>query len=122
MVTGSFMPDLVVSSPAKRAFDVCKIFINKMDISEEILQINPTIYDFDGRKTADFIKFLDNSYQKVMLFGHNFAFTDLANKFGNIFIENLPTSGLVMINFNIDLWKDIDKGTTELIIFPKNLR
>jgi phosphohistidine phosphatase len=118
----NFEPDLVVSSPAKRAFDICKIFMQQMEISDKKLQINPTIYDFEGRQTADFIKTLDNSYQKVMLFGHNYAFTSLVNSFGNIYIENLPTSGLVMISFDIDSWKDIDEGITELIILPKDLR
>ena len=117
-----FHPDLVVSSPAKRAIDICRIFMLKLNILDEILQINPTIYDFSGSSTADFIKSLDNNYQKVMLFGHNYAFTALANLFGNSYIENLPTSGLVMINFNVDQWQNIDKGTTELIIFPKDLR
>jgi phosphohistidine phosphatase len=117
-----FKPDIVVTSPAKRAIDICKIFMKEMEISDEILQINPTIYDFEGGQTADFIKTLDNSCQKVMLFGHNNAFTSLANSLGNINIENLPTSGLVMIRFDINSWKDVDIGTTELIIFPKNLR
>ena len=30
-----FTPDLVVSSPAKRAVDICRIFIKKMDISTD---------------------------------------------------------------------------------------
>jgi phosphohistidine phosphatase len=117
-----FMPDLVVTSPAKRAHDICKIFTNKMNISSENVQINPTIYDFEGSKTADFIKSLDENYQKVMLFGHNYAFTSLVNMFGNIYIDNLPTSGLVMINFDVDSWKDIKKGTTELMILPRDLK
>lgn len=117
-----FQPDLVVTSPAKRAHDICVIFSNKMEISPKKIQINPTIYDFEGSKTADFIKSLDESYQKVMLFGHNYAFTSLVNRFGNRYIDNLPTSGLVMINFDIDTWADINKGRTELIILPRDLK
>ena len=117
-----FIPDLVVSSPAKRAVDICRIFIKKMDISTDILQINPIIYDFSGGKTSDFISSLDDSCQNVMLFGHNHAFTALANLYGNKIIENLPTSGLVVISFNIESWKDVEVGITELIIFPKQLR
>jgi phosphohistidine phosphatase len=118
----NFEPDLVVSSPAKRAFDVCKIFCNKMNISEEIIQINPTIYDFEGSKTADFIKNLDDTYEKIMLFGHNYAFTNLVNMYGSTYIENLPTSGLVLIEFDVNSWKDINKGISKLILFPKHLK
>jgi phosphohistidine phosphatase len=122
LLKSSFMPDLVVTSPAKRAHDICKIFTDKMGISSEIIQIIPTIYDFEGSKTADFIKSLDKNDQKVMLFGHNYAFTSLVNRFGNRYIDNLPTSGLVMINFDVDSWKDISKGTTELMILPRDLK
>ena len=118
----NFEPDLVVSSPAKRAFDVCKIFTKKMDISEKIIQINPTIYDFEGGKTADFIKSLDDTYEKIMLFGHNYAFTNLVNTLGSTYIENLPTSGLVLIEFDVKSWKDINKGISKLILFPKHLK
>ena len=118
----NFHPDLVVSSPAKRAIDICNIFIEKMIISDEKLQINPIIYDFGGTQIADFIESLDNNYQKVMLFGHNYAFTSLVNRFGSIYIENLPTSGLVKIDFDIDSWEDVNKGVTSLVLFPKNLR
>ena len=117
-----FKPDLVVSSPAKRAHDVCKIFTKKMNISSKNIEINPTIYDFEGSKTADFIKTLSENHKKVMLFGHNYAFTSLVNRFGNRYIDNLPTSGLVMINFDVDSWKDIAIGTTELMILPRDLK
>lgn len=118
----NILPDLVVSSPAKRAFDICKIFVDKMEISDEKIEINPTIYDFQGLQTADFIKSLDNNHRKVMLFGHNYAFTWLVNSLGNNYIDNLPTSGLVVINFDVQSWKEVKKGSTELIIFPKDLR
>ncbi|MEZ4797652.1 MAG: histidine phosphatase family protein [Flavobacteriaceae bacterium] len=118
----SFKPDLVVSSPAKRAYNICKIFTKKMEISSQKIQINPTIYDFEGSKTADFIKTLDNNYQNVMLFGHNFAFTNLVNRLGNRYIENLPTSGLVLINFDVDSWQEVNSGITEMIIFPSDLK
>lgn len=117
-----FLPDLVVTSPAKRAFDICKIFTEKMNISDKIIQINPTIYDFEGSETANFIKSLDNNYQNVMLFGHNYAFTALANLLGSIYLENLPTSGLVLIAFDVNSWRNINKGISEIIIFPKDLR
>ena len=75
-----------------------------------------------GAKTADFIQSLDNNYQKVLLFGHNYAFTCLVNSLGSIYIDNLPTSGLVLLNFDVHSWKDVKKGTTELMLFPKHLK
>ena len=38
------------------------------------------------------------------------------------FIDNLPTSGLVVINFDVQSWTDITRGKTELTIFPRDLK
>ncbi len=57
-----------------------------------------------------------------MIFGHNHAFTSICNIFGNNFIDNLPTSGLVVIDFDIDSWENIKKGVTRFSIFPRDLK
>ena len=57
-----------------------------------------------------------------MIFGHNHAFTSISNIFGTAYMDNLPTSGLVKIDFEIEDWKDLKKGVTKLIIIPKELR
>lgn len=118
----SELPDKIFSSPAKRAFETSKIFLKTSDKSENEVTIIEELYDFNGRNVIDFLKNLDNNIDSVMIFGHNHAFTSISNIFGDNFIENLPTSGLVKINFNIDNWKSLEKGKTELIIFPKDLR
>ncbi|MDB2472109.1 histidine phosphatase family protein, partial [Flavobacteriaceae bacterium] len=37
-------PDLVVSSPAKRALDTCRILMKILEISKDILQIKSQLY------------------------------------------------------------------------------
>ena len=63
-----------------------------------------------------------NYFNEIMIFGHNHAFTSITNIFGSTFIENLPTSGLVKINFDVNSWSDIKSGETELILIPKELK
>jgi phosphohistidine phosphatase len=41
------------------------------------------------------------------------------NQFGDEYIENVPTCGVVGIQFNEEHWKDIKKGKTILKEFPK---
>ncbi|REG87989.1 SixA phosphatase family protein [Winogradskyella sediminis] len=113
---------VVFSSPAKRALSTCKIFTNSLGISEDNITIVEDLYDFDGRNVINFMKSLPNELNKVMIFGHNHAFTSISNIFGDTFIDNLPTSGLVKLIFNIEDWKDLEKGRTEFIIIPKDLK
>lgn len=117
-----FLPEIVFSSPANRALSTCKIFLQNLDISDKILKISDEIYDFGGQSVINFIKKLDNNIASVMLFGHNHAFTSLANVFGTTYIDNLPTSGLVKLTFDIKKWDAIELGKTELIIFPRHLK
>ena len=68
------------------------------------------------------MKKVSDDYKNVMIFGHNHAFTSICNIFGDKFIDNLPTSGLVVIDFNVDSWSDIKHGTTRFTIFPRDLK
>jgi phosphohistidine phosphatase len=114
--------DIVLSSPANRAFSTCKIFLETLDIKDAYLKIEEDLYDFSGNSVIDVVKSLDDSLNTVMIFGHNHAFTAIVNAYGDRYIDNLPTSGLVVIKFNIESWKYIRMGQTELVLFPRDFR
>jgi len=114
--------DAVYSSPANRALHTCMIFMRQLEFQFEDLCIIEDLYDFSGDSDLEFIKSLDDTLKTVMIFGHNHAFTHLANSLGNSYIDNVPTSGLVHLNFEVDQWNSISKGTTKQTIFPKQLK
>ena len=59
-----------------------------------------------------------------MIVGHNPGFTTFANKFIPSEINNVPTSGLVILDFDCNLWKDIDPGVlnNHFFDYPKKHR
>ena len=118
----SDIPKTIFSSPANRALSTCKIFLKSLDISESEITVVEDLYDFEGQNVINFIKTLPNDVNEVMIFGHNHAFTSISNIFGDTYIDNLPTSGLVKLNFEIDDWKDLKQCITEFVIFPKELK
>lgn len=115
-------PDSIFSSPAKRALMTCNIFLRSLNFEKNDVQIVDNLYDFSGENVISFIKSLNNDLSTVMIFGHNHAFTSISNIFGTINLENLPTSGLVKLNFDISDWTQLEKGKTEFIIIPKELK
>nr|WP_321235267.1 histidine phosphatase family protein [uncultured Psychroserpens sp.] len=120
---GKFVePDIVFSSPANRAFSTCEIFMKNLNIKTEKLNIAENLYDFGGENVINFLKSVSENYENVMIFGHNHAFTSICNIFGDVYIDNLPTSGLVCISFDANTWPDINNGKTELMIFPRDLK
>ncbi|PCJ93244.1 MAG: histidine phosphatase family protein [Flavobacteriaceae bacterium] len=111
----------VFSSPAIRALHTCSIFLRELDIPFATLEVHEALYDFSGDGIVPFVKNLPNNLNKVLLFGHNNAFTNVVNTWGNQYIENVVTSGLVHLSFNVDAWQDVSKGNTEQTMFPKQL-
>jgi len=114
--------DYVFSSPANRALHTCIIFLKNLSLSLNKLLISKELYDFSGESVLRFLKEVDNKHSTILLFGHNYALTTLVNTLGDRYIENVPTSGLIKIEFSIENWATISKGKTTEVIFPKELR
>ncbi|WP_282123475.1 SixA phosphatase family protein [Algibacter mikhailovii] len=114
--------DMLLCSDAKRTRLTSDFFISKLSIDSDRIVFNHELYDFDGRSLENVIKHCAPSTNNLMVFGHNHAVTFFVNKFGNKYIENVPTCGVVIINFDISDWSDLTKGETIQIIFPKQLK
>ncbi|MBA4058123.1 MAG: hypothetical protein C0490_25625, partial [Marivirga sp.] len=60
----------------------------------------------------------------VMLFSHNPGLTDFANTLmnGEFDIDNIPTSGVVAFEFDVDSWNEITwgKGKMRFFDYPKS--
>ncbi|RFN58271.1 SixA phosphatase family protein [Marixanthomonas ophiurae] len=115
-------PQKIVTSDANRARTTAEYFKNALDISDDNYELTHDLYDFSGQQVMQVIKSLDNALDKVMIVGHNHAFTSTVNMMGSEKIENLPTSGFVMIEFDEDNWKDVSTGTTKKMVFPRHLK
>ncbi|NNJ89305.1 MAG: histidine phosphatase family protein [Eudoraea sp.] len=117
-----FKINAVYSSPGIRALHTCVIFLRNLRISYSDFSLSDELYDFSGNDVMEFVKNLPDQQQVVMIFGHNHAFTEVANILGDVYIDNVPTTGLVHLSFNVTRWKDIQKGKTEEVVRPKDLR
>lgn len=114
--------DAAFSSPANRALHTSMIFTRQLYFPLDKFRVVNELYDFAGNEVLQFLKELDNTLNTVLIFGHNHAFTSIANSLGNTYIENLPTSGLVQLEFDVDNWASIEKGRTKQTIFPKQFK
>lgn len=116
-------PELITSSPAVRALKTAEKIAKELGFKKSDVLVNEGIYTFDGGSLIDVIKELDNKYDTVMLVGHNPAITALANELSNADIDNIPTCGVVLIEFDERKWKDAAKGGGRVLEFdyPKKL-
>ena len=119
-----FLPKTYImwSSTAARALETALIFAQNISYPIESIIFKDDLYTFDDKQLEKIIKSCDNSFESVILFGHNEAITNFVNKFGDVFIENVPTSGFVSLQFDSESWDTINKGKTHKTIFPKDLK
>ena len=110
------------TSVAERASQTALIFAQNLSYPIESIIYKEELYTFDENQLAKVIKSCKNEFDSVILFGHNGAITNFVNKFGDVFIENVPTSGFVSLQFDVDDWSAIEKGKTLKVIVPKDLK
>lgn len=115
-------PDLLLSSPAKRAYATAKRISREIGYAEEKIKTDNRLYHADSETILDTVQHLNNRYSTVMLVGHNPGLTDFVNEVMHACMDNLPTCGIVAARFFIDDWKNIEAGSSELLFidFPKN--
>ena len=110
-------PELLISSPAYRAFSTAKAFGEAMGLVENDIIIDRTIY---GSGTKQLLKLVQNQndlYESIMLFGHNPTFTSFVNLLTGSNIMNVVTCGVVRIDFEFSFWTDIDFGSGRLTYY-----
>ena len=114
------IPGLIVTSPAKRAANTAKTIAVEIGFSEKEILINENIYEASSAELINVIHNFDNKYNSIMMFGHNPAFTMLNNYLTDHYIDNIPTCGVVGIQFNSS-WKSVQSGSGKSLffIYPK---
>ena len=117
----AYIPSLIVSSTANRAYTTACIIKEELGFVGEIVK-EPLIYEASAMTILNVVNQLDDSFNRVFLFGHNPGFTYLAEKLSDEYFGNIPTCGVVGIRFELDEWQLISAGTGSNFYYdyPKN--
>ena len=90
------------------------------DINE--IGFEKNLYHSSPETMLSFINKVSNNFETLFLFAHNPGITEAVDYFSEHYIDNMPTCGLVQINFEIDDWALVSKGLGSFVLFdyPKN--
>ena len=113
--------DAILTSPATRALRTAQVFADKMDFPERLIQTDSQLYHLSTPGLTQLVRDLPESYQSVMLFGHNPGITLLANHLAGYFTSKIKTTGIAIIDFEVDSWMQITAESGKLIrhLYPK---
>ena len=114
------MPNLILSSAAKRAKLTAKGLAKEIGYSGKIKYID-TLYMAEPETIQRFIKEVNNKNDTLFVVGHNPETTELSNMLIDDYIDNVPTLGILALKLPIDDWKafKIEKGEMQFFIYPK---
>ena len=113
-------PDLILSSPARRALATAEIIAKKLDYKLENIVVDDRLYAVDADDLLDALRKLGDKSIRVMLFGHNPEVTELAHRLSSK-ITHMPTCAVAEFTFDAKSWANIgeNKPTKVTLDYPK---
>ncbi len=102
-------PDLIMSSPAKRALATARLLAKELDYEPQKIVMDESLYAVTAADLLDMIRNLDDGTQTVMLVGHNPELTELAHALSAP-VDRLPTCAVVEFRFDTTSWSDVGKA------------
>lgn len=119
------LPDIMVSSPAKRAIKTARIYAENLNFEKkEILEVEDI---YDGLTTSEFIELINKFPGNVntgFIFGHNPGFHYFVSNLLPSFGGDMPTCSTVGIDFEVNTWGEVEAraGILAFQFVPKMLK
>lgn len=109
-----FVPDLIISSPARRAQQTAAIFAEGLGFQAP-LQIEPAVYHEGIKGLLQLIANLPEEAETVMIFGHNPTMEEMVTRLLRSQVEfSLPTSGLACFESWTVSWAQLGPANLHL--------
>lgn len=105
LVKNAQLPQLILTSTAKRARQTAKAVAKESDYQGEIQALD-ALYLAEPYAYLEQLQSLSDDLKKVMVIGHNPGLEGLLQLFSGR-VESLPTAAIAIIDLPIKHWKDL---------------
>ena len=114
-----YLPDLIISSPAKRASQTA-IIVKESSGSNAELKFDERIYEASLQALRQVVSEVGDETNSAMIVGHNPGIEGFI-KYLTGKSEPMPTAALASVTLNISKWSDLfaDCGDLQEVIRPK---
>ena len=119
-----FYPDCILSSPAKRAVKTLNKILKILNVKKQKVIYDKNIYEASLEELLKIISKCKKENNNIFLIGHNPSLNELVEYLTDSVIFNIPTSGIICIEFDVDDWSEIEhkKGSILFFEYPKKLK
>ncbi|MBC6408842.1 MAG: histidine phosphatase family protein [Ekhidna sp.] len=115
-------PEVIISSPASRAFYTALHICDCLGVHEGVIILTEELFHAGS---SEILRVIQNApdCETLAIFGHNPGFTSGTNRLSNANIENIPTGGVAGISFDVCKWSEVEfgKGKEEFFYYPKGI-
>lgn len=117
-------PDLMLTSPARRALSTSKKIGKILGYPKDNIKTDRQLYHADEETILSVVQGIKDKFNHVILCTHNPGLTDFVNTLmnGEFDIDNIPTCGVVALEFDFERWRDVNWGKGKMLFFdyPKS--
>jgi phosphohistidine phosphatase len=116
--------DLIVCSPAVRAYTTSLIFSHELDYNVSAIQLSPRLFYSDTDVYLDTISETEENINTLAVFGHNPTISSLFTFFKKDNRNDMPTCGVAILKLQTNTWQAIRNAQCHdsLFLFPSALR
>lgn len=118
------LPDRLVSSTAMRALGTAQLMREVIGLPPERLLLDSRLYLAEASAILDVVRHLDESWNHVVLFGHNPGMHEFAERIlARAHVAKMPTCSTVIMAIPTEFWGLAEWGMAQLIghLTPKSL-
>ena len=124
-----YLPDCILTSPAKRARKTAKYLVKGADQDDSIIEVDDGLYTSLADHILSVVYSCDNEHQSLMVIGHDSGMADLVLELakgkvrtqadGNI----MPTASIAIFDYQGSKWHKLNQDNVDLvdIIRPKEI-
>lgn len=99
-------PDLIVCSPAARAYETALAVARRIGYKARDIVVDERLYGGSAAEVLEVVGELDDRAERVMLVGHNPEFSDVAQRFCGAPIR-MPTCSRAEFEFSASDWASV---------------
>jgi phosphohistidine phosphatase len=112
IVRNDLVPDLILVSPAERAWATAEIVAAECELDPKQVQCARELYLATPEATWALLARRERALRHILICGHNPGLSQVASRFGPVpERRNLPTGGLVTAIWTHGEWQDLEPET-----------
>ena len=112
-----FQPDVIVSSPAKRARSTATRLAKKVGYPKSEIVFEEGIYHASSDRLLQIVRQLDDALDHVALVGHNPGFSELSGLLSQDYVGDMPTCSVVRLQLSVTYWQEVGRKCGRLLDF-----